>query len=481
MIESIALKILSFLSLALFGFLAVLAIYFCVLYIIDRTQKQHTIRRNYPLIGRARYYFEHLGTFFRQYFYAMDREELPFNRAVRSWVYRAAKNVDTSIAFGSTHDPRRVGSPCFRHAAYPVLASDAIAPSIKVIGPNCASPYQPHSYFNISAMSYGALSAVAIQALSRGAAQAGCWLNSGEGGLSPHHLEGECDIVFQIGTAKYGVRDSDGKFCPERLREICARPQVKMIELKLSQGAKPGKGGLLPGAKITDEIARIRGIEANQDSISPNRHTEFSDDQGLLDFVAELKRISGLPVGIKFALGDEQWPQSLCQAIAQRQLDERPDFLNVDGAEGGTGAAPQPLMDFVGLPLWDALTIVNKALVANNLKKDIRLIAAGKLVSPSAVATALALGADYAVSARGFMFALGCIQAMQCNRNTCPTGITTHDSKLQRGLIPQSKSTRVAQYHYNMVKHVEQVAHACGVGSSTSLSESNVKIIGNPR
>lgn len=479
MIDSIALKLLSFFSLGLLALLAVFALYLCALYIIDRNQKQHTIRRNYPLIGRARYYFEHLGTFFRQYFYAMDREELPFNRAIRSWVYRAAKNVDTSIAFGSTSDPTRVGNPCFQHSAYPILENDAVKPTNKTIGPHCAEPFKPGSYFNISAMSYGALSSVAVQALSKGAASAGCWLNTGEGGLSPHHLSGDCDIVFQIGTAKYGVRDENGQFCPDRFREICAKPQVKMVELKLSQGAKPGKGGLLPGAKITEEIAQIRGIKPGHDSISPNRHTEFNNDEGLLDFVATLKQLSGLPVGIKFALGNALWPEQLCRAIASRPVDQRPDFLNVDGAEGGTGAAPQPLMDFVGLPLWEALQIVNSALNAYELKQDIRLIAAGKLVSPSSVATALGLGADYAVSARGFMFALGCIQAMQCNRNTCPTGVTTHDKKLQRGLIPESKAERVAHYHANMVKHVEQVAHACGEHSSSSLNESHVRIVGH--
>ncbi|MCB1694433.1 MAG: FMN-binding glutamate synthase family protein, partial [Pseudomonadales bacterium] len=251
------------------------------LYIIDVTQSSHSIRRNYPVLGRFRYLFENLGEFFRQYFFAMDREELPFNRAQRSWVYRAAKNVDSTVPFGSTRGLGEAGSFIFVNTPFPTLESDAAEPEALLIGPYCREPYEKASIFNISGMSYGAISKPAVLALSHGAKMAGCWLNTGEGGLSPWHLEGGADLVVQVGTAKYGVRDEQGRLSDDRLRALAAIPTVKMFELKLSQGAKPGKGGILPGAKVTDEISRIRGIAVGQDSISPNRHPEISNPDDL--------------------------------------------------------------------------------------------------------------------------------------------------------------------------------------------------------
>jgi len=268
-----------------------------VMFVVDVTQSRNAVRRNYPVIGRFRALFEHLGTFFRQYFFAMDREEMPFNRAFRDWVYRAAKNQDSTIPFGSTRDVSPVGSISFVNCPYPTLDADTVPTQAMIIGADCPHPFEAASVFNISGMSYGALSKVAVQALSGGAAKAGCWMNTGEGGLSPHHLSGGCDIVMQIGTAKYGVRDADGHLSDDKLRELAAIEQVRMFEIKLSQGAKPGKGGILPGLKVTAEIAAIRGIPVGQDSISPNRHVEIDSPGELLDMITHVRELTGKPVG----------------------------------------------------------------------------------------------------------------------------------------------------------------------------------------
>lgn len=477
-------KTLSFIQLAnellitllVFGLgLAILAVAY--MYVADVTQKKQAIRRNFPVIGRFRYLFEHLGEFFRQYFFAMDREELPFNRAQRSWVYRAAKDVDTTMAFGSTRDLTPTGTILFVNCPFPTLTEDAVAPAEMVIGPHCRQPYAARSLFNVSGMSYGAISRPAVLALSNGAARAGCWLNTGEGGLSPYHLEGGCDLVFQIGTAKYGVRDGQGRLSDERLRELASLSQVRMFELKLSQGAKPGKGGILPGGKVTAEIARIRGIPAGHDSISPNRHTDINSVADLLDRLARIRLVTGKPAGFKCVIGDAGWLEELCDEIARRGEASAPDFITIDSADGGTGAAPMALMDYVGLPLKESLPLVADLLAARGLKERVRLIASGKLVTPEEVAWALCVGADFVVSARGFMFALGCIQALQCNKNTCPTGITTHDPKLQRGLDPTEKATRVANYVKNMAHEVGVIAHSCGVREPRQLRRRHARIV----
>ncbi|MEE2730771.1 MAG: FMN-binding glutamate synthase family protein [Pseudomonadota bacterium] len=446
-----------------------LAVVVVVMYIIDRNQTQQAIRRNYPVIGRFRYLFEHIGEFFRQYFFAMDREELPFNRAQRSWVYRAAKNIDSTVAFGSTKDLSKPGSIIFVNTAYPTLEQDAAETAPLVIGPDCPHPFNARSIINISGMSYGALSKPAVQALSRGAKMAGCWMNTGEGGLSPWHLEGGCDIVFQIGTAKYGVRDAEGKLSPEKLRQIASHDNVRMFEIKLSQGAKPGKGGILPAAKVSAEIAAIRGIPEGEASISPNRHPEITCADDLLDMVAQVRTTTGKPTGIKFVLGSPEWLDELFGAIGRRGLDSAPDFVTLDSADGGTGAAPMSLIDDVGLPIRESLPLLVDKLVAHGLRERIRVICSGKLITPSAVATAICVGADFVVSARGFMFSLGCIQALQCNKNTCPTGVTTHNPRLQKGLDPTDKSVRVYHYHHNLQHEVEVIAHSCGVAEPRLL------------
>lgn len=447
-----------------------------VFYIIDITQTKHAVRRNYPIVGRFRYLFEHMGEFLRQYFYAMDREEMPFNRAERAWVYRAAKDVDRTLAFGSTRDLRPLGSIFFVNCAYPTRGEDAVAPSPITIGPYCETPFTTASILNISGMSYGALSKPALQALSRGAAKAGCWLNTGEGGLSSYHLEGGCDIVFQIGTAKFGVRDEQGRLSEERLAAVAAHPQVKMFEIKLSQGAKPGKGGILPGAKVTEEIALIRAISVGEDAISPNRHLEITNAGSLLDMIEQVRRVTGKPVGFKTVIGDTVWLEDLFKLILARGIESAPDFISIDGAEGGSGAAPQALMDYMGLPIRESLPAVVDLLHGYGLKERIKVIASGKLIVPSGVAWALCMGADFVNSGRGFMFSLGCIQAMQCNKNTCPTGVTTHDPRLQRGLNPILKSERVANYVANMTYDVGTIAHSCGVFEPRQLRRHHARM-----
>ena len=469
-----ALELMSALFVLAIG---VVAIWVVVAYVLDVTQTRHAVRRNFPVIGRFRYFFEHLGEFFRQYFFAMDREELPFNRAQRTWVYRAAKNINNTVAFGSTRDIRPAGTVLFVNCPFPTLGTDAVPAEAITIGPYCRHSYSTASFFNISGMSYGAISRPAVLALSHGARQAGCWMNTGEGGLSPYHLEGGADIVFQIGTAKNGVRDLDGNLNDDKLREIAAHEAVKMFEIKLSQGAKPGKGGMLPGEKVTEEIARIRGIRVGEDAISPNRHPDINNNAELLDMIERIRRVTGKPVGFKAVIGAYGWLDGLLQEILKRGVESAPDFITVDGADGGTGAAPMPLIDDMGLPLREGLPLVVDWLVEYGLRDRIRVVASGKLVTPTDVAWALCLGADFVVSARGFMFALGCIQALQCNTNTCPTGITTHNPKLQKGLHPPDKAERVASYAKNMVYEVGMLAHACGLKSPRELRRFHARVV----
>ena len=451
-----------------------------VLYVIDITQTQHAIRRNFPVIGRLRYRMEHLGVFFRQYFYAMDREEMPFNRAQRAWVYRAAKNLDTTQPFGSTRDLRPPGTILFANATFPTLDTEPASAAPSVIGPDCPQPYAAPSFFNLSGMSYGAISKPAVLALASGARRAGCWMNTGEGGLSPYHLEGGADLVFQIGTAKYGVCDGQGGLDEAKLRAVAVHPQVRMFEIKLSQGAKPGKGGILPAAKVTPEIATIRGIPVGRDSRSPNRHPDIADVAALLDFVARVRNLTGKPTGFKLVIGDPGWLDELCREIHRRVPASAPDFITVDSADGGTGAAPMSLLDYVGLPIQESLPLVVDKLSEYGLRERVRVIASGKLINPGEVAWALCVGADFVNSARGFLFALGCVQAMQCDKNTCPAGITTHNPRLQRGLDPTDKAERVRHYVENLRREVEIIAHACGAADPRQLRREHCRIVTGP-
>jgi glutamate synthase domain-containing protein 2 len=472
-----ALDVVQVLSAILVFLLGLGILVIIIMYVVDISQTSHAIRRNFPVIGRFRYLFEKLGEYFRQYFFAHDREEMPFNRAQRTWVYRAAKGIDNTVAFGSTKDLRPVGTMIFVNCPYPVLETDVAATTALEIGPYCKRPYVTDSVFNVSAMSFGAISKPAVLALSKGSAKAGNWMNTGEGGLSPYHLEGRADIVFQIGTAKYGVRNTDGSLCDDKLREVTAHEQVKMVELKLSQGAKPGKGGILPGEKVTEEIAGIRGIPVGEDSVSPNRHPEVDSAEDLLDMINRIRDVSGKPVGFKAVIGAYGWLDELFDLIRERGIESAPDFITVDSGDGGTGAAPMSLMDNVGLPIRESLPLVVDMLNRHGLKERIRVIASGKLVTPAEAALALCAGADFINSARGFMFSLGCIQALQCNKNCCPTGITTHDKRLQRGLHIADKAERVCQYSKNMRKEIGIIAHSCGVAEPRRLKRFHVRIV----
>lgn len=452
--------------------IGVIALFFWDLY-----QKERSILRTYPLLGYLRYFAEDLGVYLRQFFYTNDREELPFNRSERSWVYEAAKNLDTTIGFGSTRDPKPIGTIYFVDAPFPVLNQKIVKARSVTIGPQCRYPFSTCSLINISAMSYGSISENAILALSRGAKMAGCWLNTGEGGLSPYHLESGCDLVAQIGTAKFGYRDKEGNLSDSKLKEAAAYPQVKMFELKLSQGAKPGTGGILPAVKVTPEIAEIRGIPAYQESISPNRFPEISNPSELLDFINHVRTVTGKPTGFKVVLGNYGWLHVLCKEIIARGEESAPDFITLDGAEGGTGAAPMSLVDYMGLPIAESLPILLDILIRYKLRKRIKVIASGKLITPPMVAWAFCVGADFVNSARGFMFALGCIQALKCHKNTCPTGITTHNAWLERGLDPTNKANRVYHYVKNLEKEVGIICHSCGVQEPRELTRHHVRMV----
>ena len=471
------LRVMEIMTYLFISLVAMAVFWVACAYVLDRFQTQSTLRRNFPVLARFRYTFEHMGEFFRQYFFAQDREEMPFNRAERSWCYRAAKDVDSTVAFGSTRDLRHPGTVFFINCPFPTLTEDAIAPAAVTVGPYCQKPYTTRSLFNISGMSYGAISIPAVRALSQGAKAAGIWMNTGEGGLSPYHLESGADIVFQIGTAKFGVRNADGGFDEAKLRAVADHDQVRMFEIKLSQGAKPGKGGILPGVKVTEVIARIRGINVGVDAISPNRHPEIGSVDELLDMVHYVREVTGKPVGFKMVVGHEEFFDLLCQHITQRGIESAPDFITIDSADGGTGAAPMSLIDNVGMPIKESLPLVVGILEKYQMRERIKICASGKLISPAEVAWAFSVGADFVNSARGFMFALGCIQALQCNKNACPTGITTHNKKLQKGLDPTNKAIRVAQYANNMQKEVGIIAHSCGVLEPRLLLPKHARIV----
>lgn len=444
--------------------------------IVDKVQRRDAIRHNYPFIGHFRYWLMHIGVFFRAYFFAEDREEKPFNRIEREWVYRAAQNLSITSAFGSTR-VTQPGTLNFANGAFPPLETDYVKPSAITFGPKTKNPYTIKSFFHISAMSFGALSAPAVLALSHGAKMAGIMMDIGEGGISPYHLEGGADLVVEIGTAKYGFRTDSGELDDDKLLEAAHRPQVKMFSLKLGQGAKPGKGGLLPGAKVTKEIAAIRGIPEGQDSDSPNRWPEISNVNELLDMIHHVRTITQKPTGFKFVMGNDDFIIELCEAIVSRGSHSAPDFIIVDSSDGGTAAAPLSLMDYVGMSIRESLPILINTLIRYKLRDEVKVGVSGKLINPGAVAWALCMGADYINSARGFMFSLGCIQAMRCHLDTCPTGITTQKKHLQAGLDPRVKKVRVMNYANNISKQVGVIAHSCGVKDPRQLRRKHVRVM----
>ncbi len=428
----------------------------------DMVQKRHALRRNFPLAGRLRYVFEDLRPKIYQYFVESDTDGRPFSRIHRSVIYQRAKRETDTTPFGTQLDVYDDNYEWLNHS---INALDFFSinenPRVIVGGPDCRLPYSC-SIFNISAMSYGALSKNAILALSEGAKIGGFAHNTGEGGLSDYHLQGGGDLIWQIGTGYFGCRNPDGTFNPDAFGMKAGLGNVKMIEIKLSQGAKPGHGGMLPGAKVTAEIARIRLVEEGKDVDSPPYHRAFSTPVGLLEFVGQLRQLSGgKPVGFKLCIGHRSEFIAICKAMVRTGI--LPDFITVDGGEGGTGAAPLEFSNSVGMPLRDALAFVYDSLTGFDLKKHIKIIASGKVVTGFDIVKYSALGADICNSARGMMLALGCIQALECNRNTCPTGVATQDPQLVKGLVVADKKVRVANFHHETIKSAGELMGAAGI------------------
>lgn len=426
----------------------------------DLVQSKHAILRNYPIAAHLRFLLENIRPEMRQYFFEADKDGTPFPRDKRAIVYQRAKRELDKRPFGTQYDVYEGRYEWLHHSMAPKPRHDGPI-RISIGGPNCTQHYEA-SVLNISAMSYGALSANAIRALNRGARIGGFAHDTGEGGISPYHKEHGGDLIWQIGSGYFGCRTNDGRFSPERFAETVAAPQIRMIEIKLSQGAKPGHGGVLPAAKVTDEIARIRGVPVGRDCISPARHSAFSTPLELMTFIAELRRLSaGKPVGFKLCVG-HPW-EFLAIVKAMLETGITPDFIVVDGKEGGTGAAPLEFMDHLGTPLRDGLTFVHSALTGANLRDVIRIGASGKITSAFDMARVMALGADWCNAARGFMFAVGCIQAQQCHTDHCPTGVATQDRLRQRGVAVAAKSDRVASFHRETVKALGELAAAAGL------------------
>jgi glutamate synthase domain-containing protein 2 len=425
----------------------------------DMLQTRHTILKNYPVVGHFRYWFEFLRPEINQYFVESETDGRPFSREMRSVAYQRAKDTLDTRPFGTVHDLYEEGTEWIAHSIAARRA--AAAPRIPIGGSRCRLPYEA-SLLNVSAMSYGSLSKNAVLALSSGARAGGFAVNTGEGGISPYHLESGGDLIWQIGTGYFGCRSEDGRFSPEAFERNADHPSVRMIELKLSQGAKPGHGGILPAAKVTPEIARIRGVPLGQDVLSPPRHSAFDTPLELVEFVDELRLLSGgKPVGIKLCVGKPDEFFGICKAMVQ--LGRCPDFITIDGAEGGTGAAPVEFSNAVGMPLIDGLMFAHNALVGCGLRDQLKLIASGRVVTGFHLVQRMALGADLCASARAMMLALGCIQAMRCNTNACPTGITTQRPSLVRGLSVSDKSRRVRRYHHNTVESFMELLGAAGI------------------
>lgn len=425
-------------------------------------QSKKTIRRNFPLIGRMRYLLEALGPGARQYFIENDTEGKPFNRLQRSLVYQRSKKETDSMPFGTQLNVYEPGYKWINHSIKAIPFSQVNSnPKVKIGSSQCEKPYQA-SLFNISAMSYGSLSKNAILALNSGAKQGGFYHNTGEGGLSPYHLEPGGDVVWNIGTGYFSCRDSKGKFSYEEYTKRATLDNVKMIEIKFSQGAKPGHGGILPKQKVTDEIAAIRLVEKGNDIISPPRHSAFSNPLELMDFIKLLRKGSGgKPIGMKICIGNKSEFLSICKAMVETKTYF--DFITVDGGEGGTGAAPQEYSDHVGMPLREALAFVYDALNGFGIKEEIKIIASGKVITGFDIIKCLSIGADICNSARGMMFALGCIQALECHANTCPTGVATQDPRLTKGLVPEEKSIRVARFQHETVKSAMELMASAGL------------------
>jgi glutamate synthase domain-containing protein 2 len=428
----------------------------------DMYQSKKTIRRNFPLVGRLRYLLESIGPEIRQYFIETDLEGKPFNRLQRSLVYQRSKKETDTTPFGTQLNVYDEGYEWINHSIRAIPFSQVNhEPRVRIGSSQCTQPYDA-SLFNISAMSYGSLSKNAIIALNKGAKAGGFYHNTGEGGLSPYHLENGGDIVWNIGTGYFSCRDADGNFSYDEYAKRAVLDKVKMVEIKFSQGAKPGHGGILPKEKVTDEIAAIRIVGKGKDIVSPPGHSAFTTPLELMDFIKTLRKGSGgKPVGMKICIGNKSEFIAICKAMVQTKTYF--DFITVDGGEGGTGAAPQEYSDHVGMPLRDAVAFVYDCLVGFDLKKNIKIICSGKVVTGFDIIRSLSIGADLCNSARGMMFALGCIQALECHNNTCPTGVATQDPTLVKGLVPEEKSIRVARFQHETVKSAVDLMASAGI------------------
>ena len=455
-----------------------------LVFIHDMVQKKHAILRNFPVVGHLRYLLEKIGPELRQYWVANDKEEMPFTRAERSWVYATSKKQNNNFGFGSSELMYDTGYPILKHSAFPTrdkydadgnLLTSSM-PCAKLIGAahNRKNSYRPESIVNISAMSFGSLGKNAVAALNLGAKEAHCYHNTGEGGISPYHKLGG-DLVWQIGTGYFGARDAEGKFSMKVFKQaIENNPTVKMIEIKLSQGAKPGKGGILPKDKITEEISKIRGIPRDRDCISPNSHSEFTNVSELVEFIESLADISGLPVGIKSAVGESKFWEEL--ATQMKATNQGPDFITIDGGEGGTGAAPLAFADHVSLPFKIGFKRVYTIFKNHDLINDITWIGSAKLGFPDRAVVAFAMGCDLINIARESMLSIGCIQAQQCHTGHCPSGVATHNAWLIRGVDVPTKSKRAAQFLKGLRKEILQLTYACGYTHPCQFTGKDIEI-----
>ncbi len=444
-----------------------LAVVLSLIGIRDLRQTQHAVRRNYPILGNIRYLVESIRPEIRQYLLEADGEQLPFSRAQRSLIYARAKNEGADKPFGTLIDVYQSGFEFIGHSMRPAPVSDPNSFRVSIGGKDCRQPYSA-SLFNISAMSFGSLSANAIRALNQGAKLGNFAHDTGEGSISSYHREHGGDLTWELGSGYFGCRTSDGKFDPQRFAEQASSPQVRMIEIKLSQGAKPGHGGILPKHKVTAEISATRGVPMGEDCVSPSSHSAFSTPIELLHFIAQLRELSGgKPVGFKFCLGHPWEFMGIAKAMLQTGI--LPDFIVIDGKEGGTGAAPLEFTDHIGVPMREGLLFVHNTLVGLNLREQIKLGASGKIVSAFDIASVLAIGADWANSARGFMFAIGCIQSQNCHTNKCPTGVATQDPLRQRALVVEDKAQRVYNFHRNTLKALAEMLAAAGLEHPAQL------------
>ncbi|PLY05053.1 MAG: FMN-binding glutamate synthase family protein [Arcobacter sp.] len=467
--------IIIILSIIDLSFLSLFPIYLIIILIAlyDIKQTKHSLWRNFPVIGRMRWVLEELRPPIRQYFIESDIDGVPINRQLRSLVYRRSKKQVSTIPFGTKVDVYKAGYEWIGHSLKAMKAHDLDQdPRIEIGGIDCKQPYSS-SILNVSAMSFGALSANAVMALGYGAKIGNFALNTGEGGLSRYHLVSNCDLIWQVGTGYFGCRNEDGTFNADKFEEKSKNENVKMIEIKLSQGAKPGHGGILPADKNTPEIAEIRGVKAHTRVDSPPTHSAFDSVQGLLRFVKKLRDLSGgKPIGFKLCVGRKEEFIDICKAMIE--LDIKPDFITVDGGEGGTGAAPLEYTNSVGMPLREALVFVVDSLVGFGLKDEIKIVASGKVLNGMHITKALALGADLCASARGMMLSLGCIQALDCHKNTCPTGVATQDPRFSKGLVVEDKKQRVANFHSGTVESFVEILASAGLDDSAKLNRTHI-------